>query len=857
MFPRCLLVLCACLTLTVCRSAHGDADKNAAVRTDQQGDPLPEGAVARLGTVRFRHGGCIEAGVFATDGKTLTTYGADEVIRTWAIPSGRQVAEVPRLGPRPEWIGAATFSANGKLLAIGCAERNNEDRLVLLYDARTGRELRRFTVKESGWGSESVALSSDGKLLAAGDVRGKITTWNTATGKRLYAIGWKRGKVSGLAFSADGSILGGGSGEDALALWDALSGRQLREIRQRGTGSLGKNSFRSRLVFLPNGKTLAAADSHHAMQLWDVQTGKDRLFLSEALLGDSIYGVAVSSDGTILAANTCHGEVSLWDAKTGRKRLRIGLQREWSGWSSQEILFAPDGRTLATWGCENAVRLWDAQTGKELNPCEAYRGRLHTLAFSPDSRFLAAGGNGRFVRLWEARTGKVLCGLPGTNGGLFAMIHAVAFSRDGKALACGGDSPGLRLFSVPEGELVRTLNLGDWASADVLAFPPDGRLLLSGCYQTGKVQFWDWRTGEEKRHLDVHQIDRLGLSRDGRFLVTGSERREVVGPVGRQLVLGDDPEIRRHGCVRFWNLATGKEIRHIEREGVQVEGVALLAAGRSALVVGNDRVLRWLEVVSGQERLNWKGCGSVAVSADSTLVAAGHDSGEVHLLDAATGKLRTRLSGHRGPVRAIAFSLDNRLMASAGADTTVLVWDLDRLRGERPSRKPLSDEQLEQCWQDLEKDAAVAAGAMAALAESPEQAVALLRKRLSPLEGGPERLARLIAGLDAEEFATREAASQRLALFGEVAVPALRAAQARNPSAEQSRRIEPLLDLAAASDFLAPSVRVCRALEVLEACGSAEARRLLQALATGEPKAWQTHEARASLARLAQLGQNR
>ncbi len=121
----------------------------------------------------------------------------------------------------------------------------------------------------------------------------------------------------------------------------------------------------------------------------------------------------------------------------------------------------------------------------------------------------------------------------------------------------------------------------------------------------------------------------------------------------------------------------------------------------------------------------------------------------------------------------------------------------------------------------------------------------------------PGCLARLIAALDADEFATREGASQRLALFGEAAVPALRAAQASKPSAELRRRIEALLELAATSDFLAPSLRVCRALEVLEACGSAEARRLLAVLATGEPKAWLTREARASLTRLAQQGQNR
>ncbi len=242
------------------------------------------------------------------------------------------------------------------------------------------------------------------------------------------------------------------------------------------------------------------------------------------------------------------------------------------------MLFSPDGRTLATWGCENTVRLWDVQTGKERNASKAHRGHLHTLAFSPNSRLLATGGDGVFVRVWEARPGKVLCGLTVPEEGLFfrGFVDAIAFSPDGKVLACGGGTSTVRLFSLPDGKLHRVIQLGDLERASALSFTPDGRILLSANSLKTKIQFWDWRTGEEKRHLEAATVNGFALSRDGRLLVTAGGRREVS-------FSGDDPpspETRLLGWVQFWNLATGKEIRRIEREGSLNESVALLTDGR-------------------------------------------------------------------------------------------------------------------------------------------------------------------------------------------------------------------------------------------------------------------------------------
>jgi HEAT repeat protein len=155
-------------------------------------------------------------------------------------------------------------------------------------------------------------------------------------------------------------------------------------------------------------------------------------------------------------------------------------------------------------------------------------------------------------------------------------------------------------------------------------------------------------------------------------------------------------------------------------------------------------------------------------------------------------------------------------------------------------------------WAELaHTDAQRAGAAMTALLQTPQQASSLFAHKLQPVSAvAPERVARAIADLDGNEFAVRERAARELEQLAELAEPAMRKALAGKPSLEGRRRIEALLDKL---DHPSPEqLRRLRAVEILELLGTPEARKLLQRLADGAPKARLTQEAKASLERLAQ-----
>jgi HEAT repeat protein len=189
-------------------------------------------------------------------------------------------------------------------------------------------------------------------------------------------------------------------------------------------------------------------------------------------------------------------------------------------------------------------------------------------------------------------------------------------------------------------------------------------------------------------------------------------------------------------------------------------------------------------------------------------------------------------------------------LVTGSSDGTGMVWEV--YPGPGAQAKPLGADDSRRLWDALaDKNPEKAFAAVCRLRASPAEAVALIGPRLKPVPFDAERVKRLLAQLDAEQFVTREAAAKELAEPGEEVEPLLRQALKGDPSPETRKRIEDLLARIEETAAGPAGLQRLRALEVLEHAGTPEAKQLLERLAEAAKGPRLSGAARAVLERLA------
>jgi RNA polymerase sigma factor (sigma-70 family) len=782
---------------------------------DRQGDPLPAGARARLGTLRFRH---------------------------------------------MHTISSLTYSANGQYLLSG-----SWDNTVRLWSAITGQELRRFKPESEGF--SSVAISPDGSTIAAGNMRRTLYLWEAATGREICRVEKLENTVFGLRFSPDGRILAGVSG-NAVRLWNATGEELMRVTKLKpdlrpfvfsadlktfvaglpdrsiqcldlSTGA-EKEKFPTQqadlscLAISPDGSVIATGGGNkdRSVHLWRRKDGAE-LFRRGSLPG-WVDSLALSPDGKSLAVGESSGAIHVYETDTAKERCQCSLRQ--GSWV-RALTFSPDGRTLAAGGTdEHSVRFFDAATGREQQPFTGHQNEIVAAIPALDGLTMLSAGKDGVVYQWDPRSGTASRHWRANNSGITAM--ALVPNTATVILASGSL---LRLCDLMTGKEIRRY-VGHGGGIDAIACSPDGTLLASGGWADHTIRLWDIATGQERQRIPLpmprgHNYGDVPLvfAAKGKILISGSADRG--NPV-----------------FYYWDTTTGKQLRQID---CQVSHLALSPDGTLLASAGWDRHVRIWDVATAKEVHRFPGEGAtLAFSPDGHMLAHGGTDGVIHLSEVVSGQDRQTFIGHlpggdekgtfASGVARLAFTPDGSTLISGGGDTTLLLWSLTD-SGPEVRAAP----SYEELWSALAGDGKQGFRAMKTLVKAGPEAVAFLNGKLQPAQmQDPQTFNRWIAELDSDQFSVRSGARRAAESLNETALPILRQALTSQLSLEVRRDLEQALQSLEGPPSGA-RLRALRAVEVLERIASPQARDVLHRLADGTPNARLTKAAKGSLESLA------
>ncbi len=594
--------------------------------------------------------GWVESVAFSPNGKWIAVSISDRILKILDVQNGTCLTHVKS----ETFIEGMSFSHDNRYLAVAYWSTS----VVEVWHAETGKPFAKLTadIGEGGF-YRPVCFSPDTRLIASTcrsattDRAELIVVWSMESGEQIACLSAHTYWVTTLCFSPCGKFLASGGEDGTVYVWDVNTWQQVKCYTDYG------DVYRIIPSWTPDGILRAAIVNYDdtgptTISVRDLESNEkldtDKVWGQTATEFFSIFewgNNVIFSNGSQLAYERRHEFINVWTTDNPVKRQFTHSPISWPG----SLVFSKDGKTLAVKHHHEGIILWDIESKRSRPAIKEESAGKNQFVYKTDSgKLYAASIKDDSVTLWEVDGG----GNPlfeATGREYWSAFPALA--PTGTLFAYAGEDGTIQVWDVQHKkklyELTHPLEPSDnnvdddeddGDFVDELKFSYDGKLLASES-KSNNVRLWDMEIGEEVGTFPSDST--LGI-------IEFSPCGQYLSCSGREDLL-------------IWDIKSRKSCNGEEN---------MYTINRFFL----EKVLSLPDECQYVESPVFSSCGQYVANEASWNKDT--KNFPICLWEVASGKHLVTFRGHSTDVHELAFSPDNKLLASSSHDGTVLLWDL-------------------------------------------------------------------------------------------------------------------------------------------------------------------------------------